>query len=793
MGFSLVLAGGEFLESRPVSTHTEKKNTPFQSLFDTLSGNKKLQAEKARLEAFLAAVPGEYCGMSRDGSVIYSQGFCEILSLERVMSLQDIQNQLSPSDSAALEGLYARLAEDGISFTLNVQDHTDKKTLKITGVRGQDPDGQDYFNILWLEDITEQHEASVTFAEEQKIQQEEIERLQDSLDHLPFPVWIRNSAYRIIWVNVAYAKKIGARPSEILSLQKEIAQQPRKKKAGAKEVLLGPELAAKAVAEGVSQVSRAHVVIGGNRLLVRVTETLLKAHGMTMGILEDLSGEEALETTLRNYQEANRGLMEHLRSAVAIYSAEQRLEFYNTAYAQLWTLDEGWLNTKPKLGDILEKLRETRRLPEQADFRKYKKTWVDRFTDLIDPYEEMLYLPNGNAVRMLVVPHKAGGLMMNFEDVSSRLELETSYNTLIAVQKETLDNLAEGVAVFGGDGRLKLWNPSFARLWGLHPEDLEGEPHVTRIVERMKGFFEDKDWEATRDGLTGLALERTMHEGRHTRKDLSQLDFVTVPLPDGGVLVTFTDVTDSVRVENALREKNAALEAAEKLKLDFLANVSYQLRTPLNAIMGFNEILDQEFFGLLNPKQKEYTRDIREASDRLLSLINDILDLSSFEAGYIQLQTEETPIMPMLEGVAGLMQDWARKQNIALELDCGPACGSAEMDESRMKQAVLNLLQNAIAHTQEGGRIRVGCVCEGDMLDIFVEDNGMGIPLEAQSRILQPFERIESQQGGRGVGLGLTLVQNIVKLHGGTFTLLSETGKGTKVILRIPKKQGRKV
>lgn len=120
-----------------------------------------------------------------------------------------------------------------------------------------------------------------------------------------------------------------------------------------------------------------------------------------------------------------------------------------------------------------------RRLPEQADFKKYKKTWLDKFTDLIEPYEDMLYLPNGSAIRMLMVPQKAGGLMMNFEDVTSRLELESSYNTLIAVQKETLDNLAEGVAVFGGDGRLKLWNPSFARLWGCIPRIWKGS-HISR-------------------------------------------------------------------------------------------------------------------------------------------------------------------------------------------------------------------------------------------------------------------------------------------------------------------------
>ncbi len=134
--------------------------------------------------------------------------------------------------------------------------------------------------------------------------------------------------------------------------------------------MLGSELAKQALESGVTQATKAHVVIGGNRLLVRVTETPLKAQKLTMGVLEDLSPEEALETELKNFQEAQRGLLGQLRSAVAFYGPEQTLEFYNTPFAQLWTLEEGWLNTKPKLGDILEKLREMRRLPEQADFKK---------------------------------------------------------------------------------------------------------------------------------------------------------------------------------------------------------------------------------------------------------------------------------------------------------------------------------------------------------------------------------------------------------------------------------------
>lgn len=281
-----------------------------------------------------------------------------------------------------------------------------------------------------------------------------------------------------------------------------------------------------------------------------------------------------------------------------------------------------------------------------------------------------------------------------------------------------------------------------------------------------------------------------MNEGRLKRKDATLVDYSTVPLPDGGVLITYTDVTDTVRVEKALREKNAALEEAEQLKLDFLANVSYQLRTPLNAIMGFNEMLAQEFFGSLNDKQKEYTRDIHGASESLLSLINDILDLSTIEAGQMDLDIEKTSIKAMMENVMELVEDWARKEKIEVSLVCPANIGQAEIDASRMKQAIINLVRNSISYTAAGGRIELQAArCGGD-IKISVKDNGSGIAAEDQRRVLQPFERVDSvQQDSRGAGLGLSLVQNIVTLHGGAFDLESVVDEGTTITLSLPKSQ----
>jgi signal transduction histidine kinase len=412
------------------------------------------------------------------------------------------------------------------------------------------------------------------------------------------------------------------------------------------------------------------------------------------------------------------------------------------------------------------------------------------FTGLIAAHEEMLYLPDGQALRMLVVPHPLGGLMTTFEDVSSSLALESSYNTLIAVQKETIDHLDEGVAVFGGDGRLKLWNPSFARLWDLHPEDLGGEPHITRVVERMKGHFPDSIWQKQREMLTALGLSRITRQERLTRTDQTLIEIATVPLPDGGVLMTQVDVTSTVRVQTALRERNAALETAERLKLDFLANVSYQLRTPLNAIMGFSEILDKEYFGPLNDRQREYTAGLQDAGARLVSLIDDILDLSMLEAGYMELEPDEIDVARLLEDIGNLGRDWAGMRNIALKIVDAGKLIPIRADPRRLKQAMINLLRNAITFTPEGGAITLKVAQQNGQTTISVTDTGPGIAQEDQQRIFQPFERLAAKADGkadtRGAGLGLSLVKNIIELHGGTIGLASEVGRGTTVDIILP-------
>jgi signal transduction histidine kinase len=758
-----------------------KQKSFFQSWFVPTG----LITERDRLEAFLSAFPGEYCGFNPDGTLAYSRGFLELLNISKIQSISDIQHALRPGDSAALETCFIRLKEQHQNFILKVQTLNQQKILRLTGGSGKALSGTDTYDIIWVEDITATERELEQKRSEQNLLEQEIRKYKSVFAAMKNPIWIHGASGDVIWCNTAYAKILNLNPDTVILEKKEVlfTTPKRKGKIGNPLKIMIED----ALKTGLIQSEPKHVIVSGDRKLMMVNLTPLPQVDIVVGEAQDISSQEELEARSERNITAHRELLEQLRTAIAMFDADQKLEFYNSSYAQLWRLEDGWLNTRPKLGDILERLRETRRLPEQADFKRYKQTWLDLFV-ATGSKEEMLYLPDGSVLRSLVVPHPLGGLLMTFEDVTSGLELESSYNTLMAVQKETLDSLTEGVAVYGSNGRLRLWNPSYAKMWALNPEDLEGGLHISQILEKSRKFFSDDNWEKQRDQMTRELFSREDKKGEIRRSDNRILHYVSVALPDGGTMVTFHDVTDSVRVEEALREKTTALETAERLKLDFLANVSYQLRTPLNAIIGFNEILDQEYFGVLNPRQKEYTKGLGEASENLMNLINDILDLSTIEAGYMELNKSNIDIFAMLNALYDLTQEWARGQKIEVSLLCSPDIGLADLDERRIKQALLNLIRNAIAYTPAGGRITLAADRLTNKIALSVIDTGPGISSEDQDRIFKPFEKTSTvrEDGGTGAGLGLTLVKNIASLHSGEVHLKSSQGGGTSVTLLLP-------
>jgi signal transduction histidine kinase len=592
-----------------------------------------------------------------------------------------------------------------------------------------------------------------------------------SLDSMPFPIWYRDKDLRITHHNNAY--KMAIEGSSIVD--GKIPELDRRTYAQAQM----------ARESGKPVQDRRHIIIGGERKLYDLIE--MSTQTGTVGCAMDKSEIEMLKEDLSRHNSAMDDFLESSASAMAIYGADMRLKSFNYAFVSLWKLDELWLDTHPTYGEILENLREKRKLPEQANFQLFKQQQIKLFRDLINPKEEFFYLPDGKALRVLAIPHALGGIMFAYEDVTDRLALERSYNTLIAVQRETLDNLHEGVAVFGEDGRLKLSNPNYIRLWNIPEELAKSEPHVRDIVDKCKPFYAYENWEQFRQDHIQQMQVREMREQKLERADGKVIDWRKVPLPDGATLITYLDITDSTQLERSLRERNEALQEADRLKSEFLANVSYELRSPLTSISGFSEMLGQEYFGPLSEKQKEYVEGIHQSSQRLMQLINDILDLASIEAGYMRLEVAQFDVATLIKSVSTLIQERTRENGLKLKVECAKI-GKMLGDETRIKQILFNLLSNAIKYSQAGDTISFGAKSTpDDEIVIWVQDQGQGIPQAEQEAIFRTFYKGRTQEQSKnkstkrsGTGLGLSIVKSFIEMHGGRVELTSQPGKGTR-------------
>jgi signal transduction histidine kinase len=246
----------------------------------------------------------------------------------------------------------------------------------------------------------------------------------------------------------------------------------------------------------------------------------------------------------------------------------------------------------------------------------------------------------------------------------------------------------------------------------------------------------------------------------------------------------------NARLFREIEDKSRQIEAANRHKSEFLANMSHELRTPLNAIIGFSEVLGEKMFGELNEKQAEYTEDILSSGRHLLSLINEILDLSKVEAGRMELELTTFDLPLAIENARTFVRERATKHGINLDVTVDERLGDFVGDERKIKQVLLNLLSNAVKFTPEGGRIGIKARQADGSVEISVSDTGIGIAPEDQPKIFEEFRQVGSDYAHKieGTGLGLTLAKKFVELHGGKIWVTSELGKGSTFSFTLPEK-----
>lgn len=709
------------------------------------SSSARARAAASARDALIAAGREAVMVWGRDGSAPYSYGGGEQL----------LDSCLAGPDATAVSQAIDALSGNGTAFTLTAHERDGRAiTLRGRAVGGM--------AAIWLEP---EAEASTQVLDFHAV-----------LDALPIPVWLRDKTLSLLWGNRAFLSATGAEDeSAARAAQVTLDKSER-------------DLASAARSEGHTMEAKRFAIIDGHRRALAFTHVPIEQNRI-VGSAIDVTDISNAEAQLQQHIDAHADTLDKLATAVAIFDRERKLAFYNRAYARLWGLEETWLDGHPTDGEVLDRLREARQLPEQRDYQAWKRARLALYEQAAEYLpEDLWHLPGGKTLRVVAQPHPFGGLTFLFEDVTEKLALESSYNTLIKVQSATLDTLQEAVAVFGPDGRLKLHNAAFARIWELEPAILDGEPHIQRIADACTVRFGGKEvWQRLIASISA-GSERRRDWGEIERSDKTILSLSAAPLPDGATLVTFADVTDRFRIESALRDRNEALLAADHLKSDFIHHASFLFRDPLNAVHGFADLLASGHAGPLTERQKDYVHDIISASDKLAEVTSDILDLAMIDSGAMRLELGRIDLYELLTHVAEPLRRHAESLDIAFTLECQPDAGMAMVDQKRIRQIVFNLLSNAFKYTPRGGSITLGASIADSDVQIYVSDTGPGIASDVKANVFEHFQA-KGHAGQRpGAGLGLALVNRFVELHDGWVEIESGANSGTVVRCHLPRR-----
>ncbi len=674
---------------------------------------------------------------------------------------------LDPTCAADLDRDLVSLRERGTPFELELATRSGTYVSATGRIAGGRP-------FVRFADLTGERQRYAELSERHRRLIGDIEATRALFEAIPMPVWLRGLDGRLTWVNHAYAQAVDAR--DLSQVRDEVLE--LLDTAGRKAIRQ-----ARATTPAVDL--RLPVVVSGRRRTYDVVD-VASSHGEA-GIAIDVTDLEQIQAELRRTIDFHARTLDQLATAVAIFGADKHLQFYNAAFRGLFGLDAGFLESSPDDGTMLDQLRAARKLPEQADWRSFKRDLHAAYQAL-EAREHWWHLPDGQTLRVIANPHPQGGVTYVYENVTEKLELEKRHNALVRVQGETLDHLSEGVVVFGSDGRLRLWNPAFVALWRLDEKALATKPHITDVIENLAVIHDDRaGWNRLKLAVTGLAENRDRLAGSMERRDGVVLEYSAVPLPDGATLVTFVNVTDTVNVERALVEKNEALEEADHIKTDFVGLVSYELRSPLTNIVGFAHLLADPRTGPLTEKQRDYTGHIMSSSQALMAIVDDILDLATIDAGIMRLQVGEVDVAATVAAAIEGVKDRLAAHHLTLVTDIRPEVGHVAADEKRIRQVLFNLLSNAVSFSMEGGTVTVAARRDADeALILSVADEGVGIPEE---QLRSVFDRFYTRRQGPhrgGAGLGLSIVKSFVELHGGTVDIVSREGRGTVVTCRMP-------
>ena len=743
-------------------------------------------AANARLEAMLSSAPALAMVVRADGRVECPERLADWLGLAPVPRyLNDLTTAtagLTADDAAALLADIGAAQKSGRAFSRAIRAQGSARALMIRGARAardvQAPGGV----ILWFFDATESEAEIARLGGAVAEATTYYEELSGVIEAAPMPMWYRGADLRLAMVNSHYVAAVEGKSAEdVIARGLELVEGSG----------IGGPLASAVVARDAKAVQSQAMpaTIRGERRMLRVYDAPLSTGGVA-GFAIDIEDLEQARARLKRFDDAQRAMLDRLSAGVVQFAADRSLVFCNQPFRRLFAMKAEWLADRPEFDRVLERMRETQRLPEVRDFPGWKAERRDWFLAAGGGQEEEWHLPGGVHLRVVAQPLPDGGLLLIFEDRTEQVQLASARDTLLRVRTATFENLYEALGVFAADGRLQLWNNKFRTLWGFDEEFLATHPRVDVLSEvASRQLANPARAVLIGDLVRAATVERQQRGGRVAFADGRHFEFAAVPLPDGNGLFTMLDISDSRRIERALRDRNEALEAADRIKTSFVATMSYELRTPLTSISGFAEMLNEGYAGKLTKAAAGYVEAILESVERLGMLVDEVLDLTQAEGKTPQLEMLEVELDAVAQAAAAVVAPLATKRKLDFAVEILPSLGATKGDAKRLQQVFEHLLRHAVAGMPEGGRILLHADGTAAAARIVVSDDGVGMSEQTVARAFDRFGQPGiTRSGERALGLGLPLAKQFVEAHGGTIELVSEPGQGTFITVTLPRR-----
>jgi signal transduction histidine kinase len=743
------------------------------------------ERERRRVaEALLTGAPMQAMLVRADRRVEMPLRVADLLGLAQPVTdldgLSGPAGGLSPIDARALIADVDTLQRSGRPFVRQVRARDATRMLTLRGERA--PLGMSSGEVvIWVHDASDaQAEVERLAAEEARVRGA-FDALTGLIEAAPMPMWYRGSDLRLAMVNTAYVRAVeGVDAADVVARGLELIE-------GSGQG--GPLAGATAAREtGRPDIRVLPATIGGARRSMQLHDVPLPSGGVA-GFAIDVEELEEAQAREQRFAEAQRAMLDRLSAGVAQFGRDRALVFCNQPFRRMFAMRSEWLSDRPEFDRVLERMREANRLPEVRDFPGWKEERRDWFVRTDLSTEETWHLPGGVYIRVVPQLLPDGGLLLIFEDRTEQVQLASARDTLLRVRTATFDNLFEALGVFAADGRLQLWNNRFRALWELEEEFLSGHPRVDSVAEKIAPKLRSpRRAKLVTDLVRSATTDRQQRGGRVALADGRHFEFAAVPLPDGNALFTMLDITDSRRAEQALRDRAEALEAADKVKTAFVANMSYELRTPLTSISGFAEMLHGGYAGQLPEQAGQYVEAILDSTTRLGVLIDDVLDLTQGETD-APLKRADVDLAQVARDAADAMRGVAKDRGLDFAIEVSRTTGRVMGDARRLREVIEHLLRHAVEATNEGGRILLHTDGNAQHARIVVSDDGAGMDAETAKHAFDRFAQPSATgRGERSLDLGLPLARQFVEAHGGTISLVSELGAGSLVTAELPRR-----